>query len=190
MIVASSRKLHRYCLSALVVVALVGGYYWFTTRSAHESIHVYDPALDRAALVKIFTSNMFWLTNDEDERHAIESFERGLDNRAMTRALSGERNLSTYVYRDAEATKGFVSFYRISWSKARILYIAVDDAYRRRGYAETLMQFALDELKRQGFSSVELTTRVINQRAQGLYKKFGFRQSWDDGTLVAFERVL
>ncbi len=191
MTVSSFRKISHYGLCFLLAAAIAtAGYYWLTQRTSSEPIYPYDAALDRAALIEIFKPNFFWLTDDPDEQHALESFEHTLDHRASSRRPGDAGDLHIYVYRDDEGTKGFVSYYRTSWSSAKILYIAVGDAYRRRGYAEKLMQFVLNEIKRQGFNHVELVTRVVNQRAQGLYKKFGFKQGWNDGTLVSFERTL
>ena len=187
----SFKKTNRFLLFLIIIIGTVGigSYYWFH-QSTTEPIYPYNPAQDRTALVAMFTPNAFWLSDDPDEKHAVETFEYNLDHRSSSRSSFDEGNMTIYVYRDDEATKGFVSYYPTSWSVAKILYIVVDDKYRRRGYAEKLMQYALDAIKQKGFKRVELVTRVINKRAQGLYKKFGFKQGWDDGTLVSFERTL
>lgn len=186
-----AHRLHtfnRFLVPLFVVLACaVGGYYWLI-RSC-EPICPYDAAQDRAALITIFKQNMFWLTNDTNEASALKSFENSIDNASSSESWLDRGNLITYVYRDREATKGFVSYHKVSASTAKILYIAVDDTYRRRGYAEKLLVYALNDLQYKGYDRVELVTRLINKRAQGLYKKLGFKQTWDDGTLVGFVKT-
>jgi ribosomal protein S18 acetylase RimI-like enzyme len=169
---------------SLCLAVAAGGYYWL--RVSAEPIFTYDATKDREALITIFKQNMFWLTNETNEDAAVASFKHSIDTNSSSSSWMDRGNLLTYVYRDNEATKGFVSYHKVSSSAAKILYIAIDDTYRRRGYAEKLLKFALADLKKQGYRSVELVTRLVNKRAQGLYRKLGFRQTWDDGTLVGF----
>lgn len=188
MVAQKFQKLNRLLIPVTLCLAVVvGSYYWLQVAS--EPIYPYDAAKDRESLIKIFKQNMFWLTNDTNEKSAVESFEYSIDSASSSDSWMDRGNLLTYVYRDNEATKGFVSYHKVSSSLAKILYIAVDDTYRRRGYAEKLLIYALDNLKRKGYERVELVTRLVNKRAQGLYKKLGFRQTWDDGTLVGFVKT-
>lgn len=181
------QKINRFFIPIALCLGFVGSYYWLHVSG--ESIYPYDAARDRSALIKIFKQNMFWLTNDAQEATAMASFEQNIDTNSSSDSWLDRGNLSTYVYRDNEATKGFVSYHKVTSSTARILYIAIDETYRRRGYAEKLLVYALNNLKNQGFERVELVTRLVNKRAQGLYKKLGFRQTWDDGTLVGFVKT-
>lgn len=189
MVAQRLRKIHRLLVPLVLVLAGVGGYYWFQV-AQHEPIYPYDAGKDRSPLIKIFKQNMFWLTNDPSEQSALTSFEQSLDSASPSQSWLERGSLITYVYRDREGTKGFVSYYPLSSVSAKILYIAVDDDYRRRGYAQKLLEYALAEVKRKGFKDVELVTRLVNKRAQGLYKKLGFRQTWDDGTLVGFIKTM
>ena len=47
--------------------------------------------------------------------------------------------------------------------------------FRRRGIGRKLLQFAIDILKKESFSSVELTVDPENAAAMDFYKSFGFR---------------
>lgn len=188
MVVQTYNKLNRLLIPLTVCLAVAIGSY-FVFRVSSEPIYSYNAQKDREALITIFKQNMFWLTNDPNEQTAVESFKHAIDTSSSSDSWLDRGNLLTYVYRDNEATKGFVSYHKVSSSTAKILYIAVDDAYRRRGYAEKLLVYALGDLQRKGYERVELVTRLINKRAQGLYKKLGFRQTWDDGTLVGFVKT-
>lgn len=59
---------------------------------------------------------------------------------------------------------------------ARILGIAVDQPWRRRGVATKLMQRALRFIKSEGFSDVQLLVRADNKAAIRMYEKLGFRR--------------
>lgn len=171
------------------IAFIISSYYWFFVKQ-QTSIYEYNPAEDRARLCEIFKQNVYWLTNETDEGRALLTFERALDTQSSSPQWVDRGNLKVKVYRIDGCIAGFVAYHKISGLLAKILYIAVHDDYRRRGYAEQLLQHALDDLKRQGFTRVELATRVVNKRAQGLYKKFGFKITWDDGELVGFARNL
>ena len=56
-----------------------------------------------------------------------------------------------------------------------ILNLAVDEKYRRRGVASTLLQHILRNLRESGASKVYLEVRVSNLAAINLYSKFNFK---------------
>jgi ribosomal protein S18 acetylase RimI-like enzyme len=57
-----------------------------------------------------------------------------------------------------------------------ILYIDIDPAYRRRGFAEAAMQGILDEARRRGAGAVTLNVAFSNIAALALYEKLGFER--------------
>lgn len=183
-----TRKENRWIVVIISIAFIVSSYYWFFVQQA--PIYEYSPVQDRGQLCDIFKQNFYWLTNETDEGKALLSFERNLDTKSSSTQLLDRGNLKIKVYRADGCVTGFVAYHKVSGSLAKILYIAVHDDYRRRGYAEQLLQYALDDLRNQGFTRVELVTRVVNKRAQGLYKKFGFKSTWDDGELIGFVRNL
>lgn len=191
----ASKKIYRYTALVLACTFIAGGsYFWFAHKNS-APIYLYDPVQDRAALIEIFRQNWFWLTTNPDEQDAVASFEQNLDARSSSNSPFDRGNLTIQVYRvpgapDHEATKGFIAYHRCSWTSAKILYLVVNEQYRKSGYAKTLMQYALDDLKEQGYARVELLTRLCNVRAQGLYKKFGFKSYWSDDQYITYERTL
>lgn len=55
-----------------------------------------------------------------------------------------------------------------------VLGMGVLQPYRGRGIGRALMQRTLEDAREKGFTRVELTVRVDNERAKKLYEKFGF----------------
>ncbi len=49
------------------------------------------------------------------------------------------------------------------------------------------MQYAVDDMKKQGASIITLVTRTSNLSAQAVYKKLGFRQTYEEDGFVYFE---
>jgi ribosomal protein S18 acetylase RimI-like enzyme len=183
-------RFYRFTIIFLTLSFILGLSYYWLMRSTTGPIVPYDPQKDRAALIEIFKQNMFWLTTNPDEKDALKSFEQNLDTRSSSNLAFDRGNLTIMVYRDAQDTKGFIAYHRHGWSSARILYLGIHEKYRRRGYAETLMRYAIEDIKEQGYSRIEIFTRVINERAQNLYKKFGFTSYWTDGEYITYERLL
>ena len=58
--------------------------------------------------------------------------------------------------------------------KARIEDVVVDGVTRGRGVGEALSRAALDEARRLGFSSVDLSSRPSREAANRLYRRIGF----------------
>lgn len=58
--------------------------------------------------------------------------------------------------------------------KARIEDVVVDAAARGRGVGESLSRAALDEARRRGLRSVDLSSRPSREAANRLYQRIGF----------------
>ena len=52
--------------------------------------------------------------------------------------------------------------------------IAVDDKWRRRGIARTLVQRALTEVRRRGIREVEMNSWSFNEAAHHAFRRLGF----------------
>ena len=58
--------------------------------------------------------------------------------------------------------------------RAWIEDVVVDSAARGKGVGETLNRFALDEARRRGATTVDLTSRPSREAANRLYQRLGF----------------
>lgn len=58
----------------------------------------------------------------------------------------------------------------------RIPNLAVDDAQRGQGLGTRLIEHAIQWMREQGMSMAKIETLAQNERGQGLYPRFGFRE--------------
>ena len=72
--------------------------------------------------------------------------------------------------------------------RAELVSIAVDPGFLSKGAASALMDSSLRRLRRRGVTRLGLMVNVMNFRALGFYKKYGFRKLrrvpryYEDGT--------
>lgn len=72
--------------------------------------------------------------------------------------------------------------YIVFWvvhGEAHILNIAVHPEYRRRGFGEKLLKYALGKMRSNLVYEVFLEVRRSNEAARKLYRKFGFREAFE-----------
>lgn len=78
-----------------------------------------------------------------------------------------------FCYKKNNKIIGFIS-YSIIYERAELNYIVVDEKYRRKGIAQKLLDFALDDLKNNMVENFSLEVNVNNKDAIKLYLKNGF----------------
>jgi ribosomal-protein-alanine N-acetyltransferase len=78
---------------------------------------------------------------------------------------------------------GFLIGIKNTPNTARILMLAVKDAYRKKGIGSSLLSQFLKEMKHQNITGVELEVRTSNKRALKFYQDQGFLLQ---GTLQQF----
>jgi ribosomal-protein-alanine N-acetyltransferase len=67
-----------------------------------------------------------------------------------------------------------VLIYRLS---ARVYSLAIDPGYRNQRIGSTLLEAAIEEIKKKGLLKISLELRKKNKAAMRLYKLFGFEVS-------------
>ena len=82
-----------------------------------------------------------------------------------------------WVWTEAAEVRAFAIF-NLIFDEATLLNIAVEPAWRRRGVARELLEFALPRLAQRGAGRCLLEVRVGNAPAIALYRSLGFS---DDG---------
>lgn len=183
------KKKYTVVTGILVVLfaSLTGFGLWWHQRTAQQVIMPYAAERDREAIVKLFKDNWYWLIPEETP-FSVEYY---LDHKNPDQAGNGEDGVAAiFVYRFRNQTIGMVSFYPMSFYRGRLHFIVLDKAFRGRGISDTLLQYALDQMKQRGFTVVELITRVDNISAQKLYQRFGFKEFYRDNRFVRFEKEL
>lgn len=81
---------------------------------------------------------------------------------------------------------GFLAYYPESIHVWRLLFLMVDQDYRRQGIAKKLLKFVVVDMFARGALQIILATRNNNFRAQALYKNFGFSLVDSDYQFVHF----
>ncbi len=68
---------------------------------------------------------------------------------------------------------GYIGYVQ-SFETADILTVCIDPVHRRKGYAEALLTFCLEQMRQSGVEKVFLEVRESNAAARSLYEKSGF----------------
>ncbi len=69
---------------------------------------------------------------------------------------------------------GYGSYY-VTANEANLNNVAIDKPYRRKGYANLIMQKLIDKAKAANLNAMTLEVSHINAVAISLYEKFGFK---------------
>lgn len=171
----------------LVAITLGGAIWYYSVSYVENNITDYNPCRDRSFILNLFKTNWYWLVSDDSKDFSPEYI---LDNRASSRKPEHKGNLTIKVYSVGGSPVGFVAYHTKKLFEGFILFLAVEEKYRKMGYAKKLMDYALEDLKNRGMSVVRLVTRVINKPARNLYESMGFKDYWTDGTYIRFEKRL
>ena len=81
---------------------------------------------------------------------------------------------------------GFLAYYPESIHVWRLLFLMVDQDYRRQGIAKKLLNFVVSDMFARGALQIILATRNNNFKAQKLYENFGFSLVDSDYQFVHF----
>lgn len=182
-------KKHKILLILSLLTVTAGGiglgiYIGHKTRCIN-GIYNYDPIKDREPILKLFKDNWGWLVQNPE--FSVDYF---LDNLAPTKNLVdiGKSKISLYYLNGHPI--GFISYYKESFYRGRIHFIAVEEKYRGKGFSQKLMAHALNYLKKEGIHTVYLNTLTTNFPAQKLYKNTGFIEVLREGPFLTFEKEL
>lgn len=173
-----------------VILALgLGALYNYLPQQQPQAISFFEEQRDLKDIHNIFKNNWYWLIasfptyEPQYVDYMFKNKAAGLDPRHV-----GSLNIK--VLRDGSELVGFVAYYMENWYEGRILFLAVNEKFRGKGYAEQLMKDAFGELKTLGATKLVLLTRVDNVRAQKIYNRLGFKEiKRDKEGFVHFEKL-
>jgi ribosomal protein S18 acetylase RimI-like enzyme len=106
----------------------------------------------------------------------LSSSARPLTDQQLAEIVSGESTVM-FVARDGDDIVGTLTLaiFRIPTGvRAWIEDVVVDEAARGKGVGDALNRAALDEARRRGARTVELTSRASREAANRLYLRLGF----------------
>lgn len=147
----------------------------------------YSPQKDREFILDLFKKNWYWLVSEYSLDFSPEYM---LDNKASDKEPIHKGNLTIKMAYENNKPVGFIAYYMKELYVGFVLFIAVDETSRGKGFARSLLDYAINDLKNKGASIIRLITRTSNLRGQKLYTGMGFKQVWTDGQFVKFEKNL
>lgn len=170
---------------AIAVVMLLGGLLRFYISVYHQPIQVFDAQRDMQSVLTLFERNRYWLTAtpnyDAEYTFTHQSPNKNPLNSGM---------LATEVMRSKQGEFiGFASYYMKSLSLGTVLFLAVEESFRGKRYAQILLEHSVQQLIARGATRIELVTRPSNISAQRVYSRVGFHETGRDETFVYFEYI-
>lgn len=128
---------------------------------------------DSAYINAIFESddNWHWLVEGTRDQFSPDQMMKTLSS---TRSPNAEHNLIIKMLYVAGKPAGFLAYFMRNFFTGEIRFVYVDPAYRGAGYGVQLVNYAVDQLKREGAAKIVLVTRTTNLPALRIYEKAGF----------------
>lgn len=176
------KHIKKIILLLSITLALGGGVYLYHTNTSQEQIIDFNPARDTQPIMDIFNKNWYWLLASEESSPAFMIKHRTHDTNPMH---FGSLHIKVLYEKDKLA--GFAAYFMENPEEGRLLFLAVDQEFRGKGYGKILAECAMQELFKMGADHIALWTRVSNLPAQRIYKELGFKEVFDDNGYVFFE---
>ena len=158
--------------TAAFSVIIAGLVYFFPFTKPYQIVD-FDEKRDTQSILKMFDQDWYWLVAAQRGEYSPEFM---LKHRTDDRNPANFGNLFIKVLRDKDKTAGFAAYFKKSFYRGFLRFVAVDRAFRGKGYGEKLTRFAVNDLFAMGVGIVELVTRTDNVKARSLYKKIGFTE--------------
>lgn len=174
----------RYVLLTALVALLVVGTWWALPRV--YGIDVYRHDKDFPTISKILTDDWYWLVSEDSVDFSPEFT---FSHRTFSREYP-DGSLQILVYRVWGKVAAFLTYFKTQNCRATIQFVAVGQEYRRKGYAQALIERMLHRAASEGICSFDLTTRVSNTKAQRLYQQYGFEKTWEHDGFVGYQKFL
>ena len=152
-----------------------------------REIRDYNEKTDRDFILKIFKEDWYWLVSEDSIDFSPEYM---LDNKASSRAQNCKNNLTIKLYYQQNYPAGFICYFMKSKYEGYILILAIDKAYRNKGYARALINYAINDLKKRGAIFIKIVTRTNNKAARLLYESVGFVQTSILDGFVYYRKLL
>ncbi|MCL5874862.1 MAG: GNAT family N-acetyltransferase [Candidatus Dependentiae bacterium] len=172
--------------------AVVSGliYKNYTHIQEEKDIYPYDAARDEADIHQLIKNNWYWLiaTPDYYFKDKIDFILHNMAPSMYEPRYFGKLQIN--VMRKDSNFIGFVAYYKKSFYVGQVLFLAVDEKYRGKRYAQILLDSALENLKNDGCQLARLPTRTTNFKAQSVYKRAGFTEYDRDEGYVYYEKKL
>lgn len=187
-------KIFRMLVVVGILSACLGiGYYFlnsygfFASHAQDESFIIRDFNYDRDHQVvdDIFhkEDNWYWMISTEMTNQYSIDF---MLKYKTSSQQSKKRDMILKVATVDGKVAGFLAYYPLSQRSWQLLFLLVDQDFRRKGIARKLLDFAVCDMVRRGALRVDIATRNNNFRAQNLYTSYGCKLVDSDASFVHF----
>lgn len=181
-------KIFRMLIVAVVLSGCLGvGYYFWVSKNVDTSfvIRDFDYDSDHQIIDDLFhkEDNWYWMISTPMTNHYSIDFMLRYKTSSQE---SKNRDMILKVATVHGKIAGFLAYYPLSQRSWQLLFLMVDQEFRRQGIARKLLDFAVRDMVRRGALRVDIATRNNNFRAQNLYTSFGCKLVDSDAAFVHF----
>jgi ribosomal protein S18 acetylase RimI-like enzyme len=170
-----------------IVIACIAGYYFFKPQSSDSGFAVHDFNFEKDAdfIKDLFAKgdNRYWLLNESINQSYSVDF---LLRYKTSNQHSKNYDLIIKVVTVDGKFVGFLAYLPLSKLVWKLLFLAVDQDFRRKGMAKKMLNYAVQDMVHRGAIKIEIDTRVNNFRAQNLYLGYGCKITGSDQRFVHF----
>jgi len=175
-----------WLISALCIgIVGVGGFFFYTRYASPLSIVDFVYETHAHEVLDIFEKDRYWLTStpgyDADYM---------LKYRAPNKSILYQGKMHIKVLLDHGQVAGFTTYYMKPGNNGCVLFVAVGQQFRNKGYAKKIVRYDIEQLRRLGATRVTLLTRATNYPAQRVYESVGFARVREDEDYVYYSYPL
>jgi len=152
----------------------VGSYYGYQAvqkyAAQHGAIRSYGTPQDEAFIKNQFKEN--WYTLIATPTYDVDFM---LEKKAPNdREPQFFGKIAIKMLYESNQPIGFITYYMQTSYQGDILFLVIGKEHRGKRHGEKLLNYAFNELKKQGAKTVKIFTRTENTSAQKLYTRIGF----------------
>lgn len=138
----------------------------------NKSISNFDLIRDKEGLQNIFKNN--WKALTGEDLFCPEYVQGLMHNRKLDKTMPSIGLLDIKVVIENDKLAGFTAYYMETLEKGIVLFLAVENDFRGKGYGKILMQHAMRDLLSKGSRSIGLWVSETNFPAKKIYEGLGF----------------
>lgn len=135
----------------------------------------FDLSRDREELVDIFKRN--WRALTGDDLFSLQYVEEIMHSRIPDKTTLCISHLYVKVLKEDGKVAGFTAYYMETLEKGIVLFLAVGDKFRGKGYGKVLIKHAIKDLLSKGSKSIGIWVADTNLIAKQIYCGVGFSET-------------
>lgn len=180
------RQWKNFIVVVLIIALAFSGVALVYKKSKPSRIRDFVFEKDAAAVETLMHKgdNWYWMINDYSINHGYS-----VDHMLRYRSSSQHEKLYNLVIKVVEINQkvaGLLIYHPNSVYTWQLLFVLVDQDYRRQGIAKEMVRYAIDDMVRRGAVKIDLVTRPVNIKAKALYPQMGFKQINEDKDFAYF----